>query len=201
MVFERTKPIRKYADYARYRPHLRVDFRHRCAYCLRHEGHNGGEANFCIDHRWPVRGEFGRLDLENIYENLYYACCECNENKADHWPTPDQLQQGYQFIDPCEPSGDHNLHWNFHPDGSLEAVTNAGQYTDIVLQLWRPQLKDWRQRMHRLQQIAYEIENVLFPQLTPEERADLQQALDEIKAQIDPPVFDRPRGRSRSVPI
>jgi len=198
MVFIRTVPPRKYADYTRYRPYLRKDFRYRCAYCLRQEGHNGGEANFCIDHHRPMRGPFGRPDLQRDYANLYYVCCECNENKADHWPTEAELQQGLRFIDPCQPGDDHDLHWRFHPDGSIQSLTNVGKYTEVILLLWRPQLQHWRAAMYQLQQKADEIEQVLLPLLSPEDRAELQNELLAIKAEIDPPVFDRPRVSGRS---
>src|SRR5262245_13291358 len=107
MIFTRSVLRVQYADYARYRPYLRVDFRYRSAYCLRHEGHNGGEANFCIDHHRPVRGPHGRPDLEGDYSTLYYTCCECNQNKGDTWPSAKQLAEGKRFLDPCQPEDDH----------------------------------------------------------------------------------------------
>jgi hypothetical protein len=197
MIFMRCKPPRKYGDYKKYRPYLRTDFQHRCAYCLRHEGHNGGEANFVIDHYWPKDGRHGRPDLECEYTNLYYACSECNQNKWDNWPDDVLLDQGYRFLDPCRPEDDHDLHWRFHPDGSLESLTNVGKYTDIVLVLSRSQLREWRARIYRLQQKVSDIEQVLDKILPSEARRVLEESLREIKLELEPPIFDRPRGMER----
>lgn len=71
MVFTRSIPDRVYADYAQYRPLLRLDFRYRCAYCLLHEFYLGGEAGCEIDHHRPQNGPSARPDLINVYENLY----------------------------------------------------------------------------------------------------------------------------------
>ena len=197
MIFTRSTSPKQFSDYAKYRPYLRVDFCYRCAYCLRQEGHNGGEANFCIDHHQPVRGAFGKPDLECEYTNLYYTCCECNENKADKWPTEAQRQKGYRFLNPCQPEDDHSLHWVFHSNGTLEALTNVGKYTEIMLLLSRPGLQYWRAKMYLLQQKAEEIENTLFPQLEPQDRDALQKELEGIREQLEPPVFDRQRGKER----
>lgn len=96
MIFRRSVPPRNYRDYTRYRKLLRADFQYRCAYCLTQEHPLGGEANFSIDHHRPRRGHYARPDLENVYTNLYWTCRECNENKADHWTSPEEEAQGFR---------------------------------------------------------------------------------------------------------
>jgi hypothetical protein len=209
MIFRREETPPRSHDYQSYRPYLRKDFRNRCAYCLRHEGHNGGEANFCIDHYRPIRGEYGRPELECEYSNLYYACSECNGNKSDKWPSEAQRQQGYRFLNPCEPEDDYDLfnlcqsqnghdqHFCFKPDGTLVPLNNPGKYTYIILVLWRPQLCDWRAKMYQLQARATEIETIIRSIRSHQDRTELERELEEIREELHPPVFDRPRGASR----
>ena len=123
MIFTRSLPPKTYRDYNAYRPFLRLDFRFRCAYCLRHEFFLGGEAGCCIDHHRPLRGPYARPDLATDYTNLYWCCRECNENKADTWPSPEEAARGWRLLDPCQPEDDHDLHLRVLTDGSLEALT------------------------------------------------------------------------------
>src|SRR5436305_46467 len=102
MLFTRSIPERQYRDYTLYRPLLRRDFHYRCAYCLTQEFFLGGEANFEIDHHRPRSGPHARPDLESVYENLYWSCAECNQNKGDTWPEEEEYARGLRFIDPCE---------------------------------------------------------------------------------------------------
>ena len=122
MLFTRSVPKRRYRDYTRYRDLLRRDFQYRCAYCLIHEFHNGGAANFAIDHHRPMRGVYARPDLAGDYANLYWCCSECNQNKADRWPAPQQEALGFRWIDPCELWGDHDLHWQITYDGEISGL-------------------------------------------------------------------------------
>jgi hypothetical protein len=192
MVFKRSVPRRKYRQYQSYRRLLRADFQNRCAYCLRHEYHVGGEGHCCIDHYRPRRGPFARPDLEAEYTNLYWACQECNSIKGDTWPDEEEWEQGFRWIDPCQPEGDHDLHWLVNPDGTLQPRTPAGEYTIENLMLWRPILQDWRAEMYQNQQEAREIERNLLLRLPSRERKFLERRLKQIMRWIEPPVFDRP---------
>jgi hypothetical protein len=144
MIFTRSIPNRLYSDYTQNRLMLRQDFRFRCAYCLRHEFFLGGEAGCCIEHHRPVRGPYARPDLIADYNNLYWCCRECNENKGDTWPTPEAYDQGWRFLDPCNAEDDHDLHLRVLGDGTLEPLTNTGRYTSNVLKLWREHLNYFR---------------------------------------------------------
>lgn len=194
MIFRRSLPQRPYQDYIDYRPLLRHDFQYRCAYCLMHEYYLGGEAGCCIDHHRPLHGPHARPDLIVDYNNLYWCCRECNENKGDAWPSPEDYEIGLRFLDPCLPEDDHDLHWRVLPSGILEPLTPTGKYTIRRLKLWRPFLQHHRARIFQLQEEVHALEQRLSArQLSAEQRALWEHRLDEIKQWLEPPVFNRPR--------
>lgn len=200
MIFTRKPPKRKYKNYTGYRPSLRHDFKNRCAYCLTHEFFVGGEAGFEIDHFRPQRGTYGRPDLVAEYTNLYWSCGECNSKKGEVWPSPDDESQGFCYIDPCTPEGDHEKHWRFHRDGSLEALTLSGEYTEEKLLLWRPFLQNRRQQQFDDQEDEQNIsEKLTRKNVNAERRAELEHRLTEIRKRLTPPAFDRVRQGDRSV--
>lgn len=189
MIFPRSVPRRKYRAYESYREQLRRDFRYRCAYCLTLEGHNGGAANYCIDHFRPRGGSFGHPDLTNEYANLYWCCRECNEIKGDAWPDQELQAQGFRFLDPCRPEDDHDLHWRVHPDGFLEPFTPPGGFTIEYLRLNRPTLVYRRQQIMAFWQAAEEIELSLRQPLSPTERKILEDHLRDLRIWLEPPIF------------
>jgi hypothetical protein len=196
MIFHRSVPPRRYRDYTRYRLLLRRDFQYRCAYCLTHERYLGGEAGCTIDHHRPQQGPYARPDLESDYTNLYWTCRECNDNKADTWPSSAEEARGMQFLDPCTPEGDHDLHWHTNPDGSVEAITLIGEYTIEHLKLWRDQLTYHRARVYQWQQERDELVELLArKRMSPERRVRLEARLVALNEYLEPPVFDRPRQR------
>lgn len=197
MIFKRSIPAKEYKDYSQYRSLLRQDFKYTCAYCLIHEFHNGGEANFAIDHHCPQNGPHARPDLASTYSNLYWSCQECNSNKGDTWPEDAMYTQGFRFIDPCEEWGDHDLHWIFHHDGTLEAITNEGRYTEERLMLWRGMLKERRAQVFKDQETVVRIENLLMEAADSERRSELQARLEEVKRRLTPPIFHRPYRNSK----
>ena len=194
MVFVRRILSRAYADYTRYRPFLRQDFQHRCAYCLTHEFYLGGEAGCEIDHHRPQRGSYARPDLANVYENLYWCCRECNQNKGDAWPRPEELAEGRRFLDPCRTEDDHDLHWESRPDGSIAPRTPTGEYTIDRLLLWREQLVSLRRRQGEWQR---ERESLICLrdeyELGEEGFARVTSRLEELALFLEPPTFRRPR--------
>ncbi len=199
MIFVRSVPRRVYADYTRYRLLLRVDFRHRCAYCLRHEFFVGGEAGMEIDHHRPQAGASARPDLVSVYENLYWCCGECNQNKGDTWPTPADYDAGRRFLDPCRAEDDHDRHLRAGDDGTLTPLTEIGVYTSEHLLLWRESLAYHRARCLRWQTERQALLDVLATRAVPEAaRAAIESRLAELGEWIAPPVFDRAtRRRSR----
>ena len=195
MFFTRSVPKRHYRDYTRYRDLLRRDFQYRCAYCLIPEFHNGGAANFAIDHYRPVRGAYARPDLASDYTNLYWCCSECNQNKADYWPSPQQEASGFRWIDPCEPWGNHDLHWHITADGEIQWLTPAGEYTIRMLMLHRREdLKAYWRKLHRITMLRIRLTIVLAQEtLSPALTEAIQQQIADIDEFLEPPVFSRPR--------
>ncbi len=195
MHFVRSVPKRTYRNYRSYRALLRADFRYRCAYCLTQEYFLGGESGFAIDHYCPRNGDYARPDLENEYTNLYWTCGECNQNKADIYPSPAEEAQGYAWLDPCEPDGDHDLHWRVSPDGAIAWLTPAGEYTIKRLMLHR---RDWLKRHWRKLHEWQQMRDTLVSLLATREMAD--DVREAVTAQLaalgdllEPPVFHRPR--------
>jgi hypothetical protein len=194
MIFYRSQDVKSVRDYTQYRGILRVDFQFRCAYCLTHEYFLGGEAGCTIDHFQPLRGLVARPDLAATYSNLFWCCRECNENKGDSWPVPDQFRRGQHFLNPCNPEDDHDLHWRILPDGTLEPTTPAGEYTIEHLKLWRPQLMHHRARVIHYRSTLQQIDALLRDRdVDEQDRTLLEQRITEIESWLNPPVFDRPR--------
>ena len=195
MRFTRSAPPRRYRDYTRYRDLLRRDFHYRCAYCLIPEFHNGGAANFVIEHHRPVRGAYARPDLVCDYANLYWCCSECNQNKADHWPNPQQEAQGFRWIDPCEAWGDHDLHWQISSDGAIQWLTPAGEFTIRRLLLHRREtLKAYWRKLHRIAALRDRLMEALWHEtLSRDLKETIAQQIAELNEFLEPPVLHRPR--------
>ena len=74
MIIQRAAGTPAFNRYQHYKPYLRGDFRHSCAYCLLHERHLlTDQWSFTIDHFRPKKLPQFR-HLRNVYTNLYYAC-------------------------------------------------------------------------------------------------------------------------------
>lgn len=158
----------------------------------------GGEAGFEIDHFRPRNGLFAWPDLNAVYGNLYWSCRECNSNKGDSWPKPEDIELGLYFIDPCTEAGDHEKHWRFLPNGEIEAITPSGEYTEEKLLLWRPFLVARRLQQFKDIETAEAIRRLLMQKdNVTEEFSNLQERLLEIENRLQPPVFDRARRNSR----
>jgi 5-methylcytosine-specific restriction endonuclease McrA len=80
LVTRTTVPPAKH--YSEYKEVLRQDFFHSCAYCTMAESEAQG-IRFTIDHYEPQKA---RPELINYYDNLMYACEECNLRKGDRYP-------------------------------------------------------------------------------------------------------------------
>src|SRR6266403_591999 len=77
-------------------PHLLEDFKHRCAYSMRHVQVAGGLRHMEIDHFDPTLSGAAR----NAYSNLMLATRHCNNMKSDGWPTPKQIAAGSRLLNP-----------------------------------------------------------------------------------------------------
>jgi len=81
-----------YSRYRQYRNWLRDEFAFRCIYCLRRETWLTTRRDYQIDHFLP---KSEHPDVERDYDNLVYACSECNGTKAAKYlPSPESVAYG-----------------------------------------------------------------------------------------------------------
>lgn len=141
-------------QYSEYRPYLRYDFFHSCAYCTSTES-EAQAIRFTIDHYEPREA---KPDLVNVYTNLMYACDECNQRKGDRSPPPDAQSAGYRFYRPDKDR--FSDHFRIGLSGIvIESESKTGFYTIESLDLNRHMLKrirDVRQRLTDCNQFAVE---------------------------------------------
>ena len=121
---------RGYRDYRSYKPWLRDEFEFRCVYCLcRERWFADGDDGFSVDHLTPRSDAPG---LARDYENLVYACCQCNSVKQDAMGVPDPCKDPY------------GAHLEVLEDGSIRALTLQGDFLIKVCRLDRPKLRQFR---------------------------------------------------------
>ena len=81
-----------YSDPREYQNWLRDEFAFRCVYCLRRETWWTMPRDFQVEHILP---ESKRKDLRLEYDNLCFACTECNGTKGVQIiPAPDSVAYG-----------------------------------------------------------------------------------------------------------
>jgi hypothetical protein len=120
---------RGYRDYRAYKPWLRDECDFRCVYCL---WCADGDHMFSVDHLWPqMRHPARRCD----YDNLVYACCQCNAVK----------QGATMALDPCAEA--FGRHLALQSDGSIHALTARGAEQIALCRLNRPRLLEARRMM------------------------------------------------------
>ena len=130
---ERRHGPQGYQDYRSYKPWLRDEFAFRCVYCLcRERWFPDGDANFSVDHIEPRQAAPERIC---DYDNLVYACCQCNAAKQDV----------RDILNPClEPFG---AHLTVRDDGVIGGLTPSGVDLIRICQLDRPKLTAFRRGM------------------------------------------------------
>ena len=121
---------RGYRHYESYKPWLRDEFLFRCVYCLcRERWFPDGDDHFSVDH---LRSQ--RLAPEQVtdYDNLAYACCQCNAAKQDcEW-----------LLNPCDEALANHL--EVLEDGTIRGLTSEGKVWIQVCRLDRPKLTAFR---------------------------------------------------------
>ncbi len=141
LVVRSTVPVRK--NYSDYREFLRYDFFFSCAYCTIAES-EAQAIRMTIDHYEPRNA---RPDLENTYDNLMYACDECNKRKGDRSPPPDARANGFRFMRSDQDFRDEHLECK---GPRVEPKTNTGSYSIQTLDLNRLGLRRLREIRDRL---------------------------------------------------
>lgn len=149
-----------YSTYESYRAWLRDEFSFRCIYCLAREAWIKRAAVFEIDHLIPVSKD---PLLANDYDNLVYACANCNSLKGD--------AQGF---DPSKFSYGDSL--MVSDDGIATALTPQGEKLILQLRLNHPDSVRFRRSMIKLLALAEKHDPQLFAELMayPKELPDLR---------------------------
>ncbi|PBB93200.1 hypothetical protein CK215_04280 [Mesorhizobium sp. WSM3864] len=129
--------------YPKYRNFLRHDFFHSCAYCTMTEA-EAAAIRFTIDHYEP---QTARPDLVDVYDNLMWACDECNTRKGTRSPPAAARADGLRFF---RPDADEFLD-HFERKGlELRSLTKTGWYSIHALDLNREALQRLRDLRRRL---------------------------------------------------
>ena len=120
-----------YSEYGQYRNWLRDEFSFRCIYCLRRETWLMTRRDFELDHFLP---KSEHPDVGRDYDNLVYACRECNGTKAVKFlPSPEVVAYGEcLFVD---------------QDGEIHARDERGKTIIEALHLDAPQYTCLRRRI------------------------------------------------------
>jgi hypothetical protein len=127
---------RGYRDYHSYKPWLRDEFDFRCVYCLwRERWCADGDYLFSVDHVLP---RTTHPEFLCDYDNLVYACSQCNALKQD----------APAGINPSAEAFGHHL--EVRHDGSVHALTDHGAEQIALCRLNRPRLREARRRMIEL---------------------------------------------------
>ena len=127
---ERRRGPQGYQDYQSYKPWLRDEFSFRCVYCLcRESWFPDGDDSFSVDHFDP-RSEVPERSTD--YDNLIYACCQCNRVK----------QGATGLLNPCaQAMAEHLL---VREDGTIVGKTAEGVEFIQACSLDRPSLTAYR---------------------------------------------------------
>jgi hypothetical protein len=142
-LVERATIVPKVDNYQEYRELLRYDFLHSCAYCTMSEA-EAGAVRFTIDHYEP---RTARADLISTYDNLFWACDECNRRKGDLTPPPKARAAGIRFFRVDQDIAEDH----FRLEGLLlKHRTSIGDFTIEYVDLNRQALKRLREIRCRL---------------------------------------------------
>lgn len=137
-VFIRSKPP-AYNNYHKYKEFLREDFGWTCAYCYMTED-EAKAIGFSIDHYFP---QSQYKNLINDYDNLYWVCNACQNNKRDEITSQEQYDLGYDFI---RPDLEHPFEHLVIEGNEVDHLTKKGHYHRVVLRLNDPRLKLIREK-------------------------------------------------------
>jgi hypothetical protein len=88
---------------------------------------------FEIEHFRP-KGPRAFRRFRNAYDNLLWACRECNLAKGDNWPTKAEFSHDDRFVDPCtEGLGAHLRLMGDRVDSVAGSRAGAFMITEINL--------------------------------------------------------------------
>ena len=129
---------KQYKKYPEYKPYLKEDFVHRCAYCnLIDSGMI--TTPFEIDHFVP-RDTFKNEwpECETLYDNLIYSCKKCNIAKSNYFKgdISKRVIQNEYFYNPVET--DYGVIFYRNDAGGIASDDEKGRDMIDKLKLYRP---------------------------------------------------------------
>lgn len=132
-----------YTDYKSYKPWLRDEFYFRCVYCCERERwYPSGAEAFGVDHVKP-KGLAEYWNLVCNYDNLVYACNQCNAKKGDAI-----------LIDPCTFA--FSEHVQVDDEGGIEGLSKEGRRAIRILCLDSDKRTRVRRYYFRMRQLYQE---------------------------------------------
>ncbi|HDV6632356.1 TPA: HNH endonuclease [Legionella pneumophila] len=162
-------------DYKKYKPKLREEFSYACAYCETRETELGGSQSFHIDHYRPKK-IFPELTYS--YNNLIYACRNCNQYKSDFWPKFRQLILGNIIFNP-RPIGNIKKHidtssnkWTGKTNSGLWSIKRLRLDSNILIKR-RERRATFEKAIKRLKSIYEENEKNLSKAIDEELEEDI----------------------------
>lgn len=156
-------------DYKKYKPALREEFAYACAYCQTREPELGGSQSFHIDHYMP-KNQFPELVCS--YENLVYACRNCNQYKGAYWPTSIHSVLGKIIFNPRPLGSIKN-----HIDTTITkwvGKTNSGRWSIQKLRLDSEILIKRREDRAKIESAIKR-----FEEINQENKQNLNKAIDD----------------------
>jgi hypothetical protein len=128
-----------YRRHQSYKPWLRDEYFFRCVYCLcRERWFPDGDDYFGVDHFKP---QSQARERRTEYDNLIFACCQCNASKRDcDWLLNPDNQALATHLEVLE-------------DGTIRGLTSEGMACIKVCRLDRPMLTAFRKGLLALVRI------------------------------------------------
>lgn len=168
-----------YSDYKLYEQNLREDFNYECGYCGKIELITS--KGFEIDHFVPQRLDKSR---ETDYDNLVYACFNCNRKKGGKFPTEDKNNCVVGNIGIIDPTSDEfDKHIERDKDGNIVGITELGKY--ICKEIFKFDRRPMRQIWKAMQII--EKKKMLREKI---KKGEISKELIEFYAEIDENLED-----------
>jgi HNH endonuclease len=169
------------SNYKKYKLSLRKEFNYACVYCDVREPELGGTQSFHIDHYRP-KSKFPFLEHE--YNNLLYACRNCNQYKRDYWPSLLQQLRQEIVLNPREDQIDTHinkisLQW--------KGETRRGNWNLMLFRLNSPPRIEQREKrsniektIKRLEKLSQSFKIKLDIAIAHEKTNDIQELKEEV---------------------
>jgi len=174
-----------FKKYRKFKPYIRRSCKCKCVYCFIHESELGGPKFFTIDHFVPQSVD---ASLINVYENLLYACDECNSFKGDDWHDGNPILTGRGYLDPCK--HDYDNHFRLEGTGKIKGLTKLALYMIEHLWLNRPTRVNARgrrslsiKRLAKIEKLILQAKDILAASKDERKEIELRGIIQDLLAQ------------------